>query len=126
MNLGKLWAALLCPLLISLVLTLLNSPSSFGHSFIIGYLILTTLFFVLGIPLSGFADYIVFRYCRNGRSIIRFPALLTGYALAGAIAERILSFVFHSPLSWERTCLFAAGGIFFLAVQWLTTPKTRK
>lgn len=128
MNMSKLFAAILCPLIVSLWVTLSDytpkaerlpnvSYHSFWGLFVIGFLILFAIYLVIGIPLTVYIDGLVDRYTKTKISLYRYFILVLGYGLGGAITGFLFGWIFHGNAPWSLMMLFAAGGLLFLIVQ---------
>lgn len=134
---NKLFAAILCPLILSLWMSLSAytpraerlpnvSYHSFWSLFVIGFLILFAIYLVIGIPLTVYIDGLASKYANTKAFLHRCYILVPGYGLGGALTGLLFGWFFHVNDPWSLMPLFAAGGLLFLIVQGLLAYLGRR
>ncbi|WP_435921145.1 hypothetical protein [Paenibacillus sp. DYY-L-2] len=127
---SKLIAAIICPFILSLWMSLsAYTPKAeqlpnvsyhpFWALFLIGFLILFAIYLVIGIPLTGFIDGLAAKYANTKAFFHRCYILVPGYALGGAFTGLLFGWLFQVTAPWSLMPLFAAGGLLFLIIQGL-------
>lgn len=141
MKLSKIFAAVLCPAIISLLISLFTftpmtarlpnvSYQPFWQTFFIGFLILFAIHLCIAIPLSSLIDVLVIRHLGSKPSFVRGFAMFLGYGLGGATGGALFGLFVGVGNIVNIAAACTLGGILFLCMQtlwgWIFGPFAKK